>query len=257
MFRSIDSAGAVVAGQISSVSELIEAIRAERSKSDRAIWFRGQRQYEWKLLPGLLRQDCRVSEGSLLSRFKQSAAMLVGTRPAGEFDWIFLMQHYGVPTRLLDWSENPLVGLYFATEQVDGAEAHDAALWMLRPSALNINANVDDKFEADYIPSFDDEEVSGYSTLSLRNTPRLKLLPIATIATRNSPRIQAQSGTFTIHHNKNIAIEEVGDGTHCSKYIIPGGSKIKIREELQMLGLNRFTLFPEMDSIGGILKGMI
>ena len=57
------------------------------------------------------------------------------------------MQHYGVPTRLLDWTENPLVGLYFATEQVDETETQDAALWMLRPSALNINANVDDKFE--------------------------------------------------------------------------------------------------------------
>lgn len=241
---------------ISSVSDLIEKIRIEREGSTKAIWFRGQHSSSWKLLPGLLREDFRMSESTLLARFKQSAAMLMDRRPETPFDWIFLMQHYGVPTRLLDWSENPLVAAYFALEKSQEKD-EDAAFWILRPSELNKNANIKDDFESDYIPSFDDEEVSGYSTEQLRRTQRTKLFPIATIATRNNPRIQAQLGTFTIHHNEKIPIEDVGDKSHCKKYTIPSDAKSRLREEIAILGVNRFSLFPEIESIGYAIKEMI
>lgn len=199
-----------------------------------------------------------MSESTLLARFKQSAAMLISRRPENEFDWIFLMQHHGVPTRLLDWTENPLVALYFAVLAKDPEiEKSDASFWILRPSELNRNAHINDKNEGDYIPSFDDEVVLGYSTGQIKARQNLELLPIATIATRNSPRIQAQLGTFTIHHNDRSAVDSVGNGNHCEKYCIPSGAKSEIRDELSILGINRFTLFPEMDSIGGILKDMM
>lgn len=244
--------------ELTSVADLIDRIREVRADHANALWFRGQSDYGWKLLPGFQRQDNKVSETTLLARFKQSAAMLTSSRPASSFDWIFLMQHYGVPTRLLDWTESPLVALYFAIEDVSDAYKYsDAAFWMLKPSELNKNANINDKDEADYIPSFDDEEVSGYSTEQIRTRQRLELFPIATIATRNNPRIQAQHGTFTIHHNAKTAIEEVGNGSHCIKLKIPNASKESLRKELSILGVNRFSLFPEMDSIGNILKGML
>lgn len=247
-----------VVNTISSISELIDAIRTARGQSGKVIWFRGQRDSSWGLLPGLLRKSFSVSEATLLSRFKQSAAMLVDARPSAEFDWIFLMQHYGVPTRLLDWTENPLVALYFATERAQELDSEcDAALWMLRPSELNKHAHINDKTEEDYIPSFDDDEVSGYATAQVRHQQRLQLLPIATIATRNNARIQAQRGTFTIHHNNRCSIECVGDGKHCEKYVIPSSAVPKVREELEILGVNRFSLFPEMDSIGRVLREMV
>lgn len=163
------------------------------------------------------------------------------------------MQHYGVPTRLLDWSENPLVALYFAVSEVEH-DNDDAAIWILRPNKLNTNAHINDKDEPDYIPSFDDEEVQGYSTERVRIDKRMQLFPIATIATRNNPRIQAQLGTFTIHHNEPIPIEEVGDGSQCKKIIVPHKDKEKVREELSLLGMNRLSLFPEIASISETLK---
>lgn len=243
--------------QISNVGDLIDRVRQARLKSQKTMWFRGQRDLSWLLLPSLLRSDHRLSEGSLVARFKQSAAMLVSDRPSGEFDWIFLMQHYGVPTRLLDWTENPLVALYFATEDsaLDANDV-DAAFWILRPSELNKNAHIEDKDESDYIPSFDDEEVKGYSLEQVRSR-RGALYPIATIATRNNARIQAQSGTFTIHHKDKIPIESISDGSHCEKFCIPAGSIAAIREELAILGMSRFTLFPEMASIGGLIRGLL
>lgn len=181
--------------------------------------------------------------------------MLTTHKPESSFDWIFLMQHYGVPTRLLDWTENPLVATYFAV--ADRANQADAAVWMLHPNKLNTHAHINDKDEADYIPAFDDDEVQGYSTERVRIDKRMNLLPIATIATRNNPRIQAQLGTFTIHHNEIKPIEEVGDGKHCEKIIIPHDSKDQIRRELSILGVNRLTLFPEMASISETLRELM
>ncbi len=247
-----------LAEQIENIAGLIETIRTVREKFPKAIWYRGQSQSAWQLLPGLLRQTFNVSESTLLARFKQSAAMLIERRPQSSFDWIFLMQHYGVPTRLLDWSENPLVALFFAVDDpLQKFEDDDASLWILRPNDLNKHAHINDKDEGDYIPSFDDDEVEGYSTEQIRSRSRLELFPIATIATRNNPRIQAQLGTFTIHHNARTPIENVGDGLHCDKYIIPAIAKARIREELLILGVNRFSLFPEMDSVGGILRELM
>ncbi len=184
--------------EISSIGDLIAALLAKKTTDTGAIWYRGQSDASWRLLPSLLRQANAISESSLLTRFKQSAAMLASHKPESSFDWIFLMQHYGVPTRLLDWTENPLVATYFA---VENRKEEDAAVWLLHPNRLNTNAHISDKDEADYIPSFDDVEVQGYSTERVRLDKRMNLLPIAAIATRNNPRIQAQLGTFTIHHN--------------------------------------------------------
>jgi hypothetical protein len=241
--------------EITSVQTLLEALSIDNEGYGGAVWYRGQARKEWPLTPGYSRLANPPSENTLLKKFKQSAAMLIELTPRESFDWLFLMQHYGVPTRLLDWSESPLVGLYFAVEnlQIDGA--HDGALWLLRPSELNKNAHINNREEEGYIPSFDDEELSGYSVESLAQNRRIQLLPVATIATRNNARIQAQLGVFTIHHHENIPIEAVGDTSHIIKYVIPSGAKVPIAKQLQLLGFSRFQLFPELASVGAIIKG--
>ena len=160
------------------------------------------------------------------------------------------MQHFGVPTRLLDWSESPLVALYFAVEAFEQFPDQDAALWLLRPSELNKNARINNREESDYIPSFEDEELEGYSVESLYTNRRLELLPVATIATRNNSRIQAQLGVFTIHHNDKTPIESIGNSSHIIRYNIPALARADIKRQLSLLGFNRFQMFPELSSIG-------
>ncbi|MGV6491907.1 FRG domain-containing protein [Stenotrophomonas rhizophila] len=234
---------------------MLDALRADNQGYAGAVWYRGQRKHEWSLLPGYTRRNQPPPEATLLKRFKQSAAMLIGTQPSNSFDWMFLMQHYGVPTRLLDWTESPLIALYFAVESADADDT--SALWSLRPSELNKNANIDNQEEIGFVPSFEDDELKGYSVESLAQTRRIQLLPVATIATRNNSRIQAQLGVFTIHHHINTPIEEVGDGRHCSRYLILPDNRATILEELNLLGINRFQLFPELASVGEIInRGM-
>lgn len=242
--------------EIRSVQDLLVELEADNDGYAGSIWYRGQSNKEWPLLPGYLRLEQPPSESTLIKRFKQSAAMLVQNTPNQSFDWLFLMQHYGVPTRLLDWSESPLVALYFA---VDGESANhdDAALWSLRPSELNKNAGINNIDEEFFIPSFEDIELTNYSVENLAQNQRTQLRPLATIATRNNARIQAQHGVFTIHHHERVPIEEIGDASHVIKYVIPADSRSSIVKQLSLLGYTKFQLFPELASIGHIIKGSL
>lgn len=243
--------------EVGSIEELLEALREDLGGYAGETWYRGQANKEWSLLPSYLRSEFTQSEGTLLKRFKQSATLLVSTAPKDSFDWLFIMQHFGVPTRLLDWSESPLVALYFAVEDYTTHPNIDAALWLLRPFQLNRNAGINNHEEANFIPSFEDEELSNYSVESLASNRRIRLLPVATIATRNNTRIQAQLGVFTIHHNEKMPVEDVGDSSHVIKYNIPYESRRLIKQQLALLGFNRFQLFPELSSIGSTMKSSL
>jgi FRG domain len=161
------------------------------------------------------------------------------------------MQHYGVPTRLLDWTESPLVALYFAIEDRNPkTKKKDGALWVLFPLELNRHST---KAQV-YIPSFEDEWLGNYSVDQYSKGKDNGILPIAAIATRNNPRIQAQLGVFTVSHLKKTAINEVENGKHCIKFIIPARAKSKLQQELRILGVDRFQIFPELTSIGDNLR---
>lgn len=239
---------------ITSLNEFIDAIDTDFSAYNGSVWYRGQSDESYKLLPSYMRSNNYASETSLLSAFKQNAIMLADIQPSNSFDWMFLMQHYGIPTRLLDWSESPLVALYFALEQINSNI--DSVVWALKPTELNKNANINNTDEAYFIPSFDDELVKdSYSIEKMAQGPKSMLLsPIATIATRNNVRIQAQLGVFTIHHRGRTAIEDIGNGEHILKYIIQKDKKENILKQLSLLGINRFQLFPELSSISDVMS---
>lgn len=240
--------------QIACVEDLVRHLQGEADYQG-SVWYRGQSDSSWKLLPGFYRLDSPPSESTLLKRFKQSAAMLLGRSPDCSFDWLFLMQHYGVPTRLLDWSESPLVGLYFAVEDQD--QTVDGSIWSLKPSELNRNAGISNDGETFFIPSFEEEELKNYTLENLSQNVRTRLKPLAAIATRNNSRIQAQHGVFTIHHHERTPIEDIGDGSHVARYVIPGERKPHIASQLRLLGITKFQLFPELSSIGDIIRDQI
>lgn len=240
--------------EIKSVGDFLSFRADEQWEPRRPAWFRGHASSTWKLVPGYYREKRSISETTLVARFKQSAAMLAELQPKDDYDWLFLMQHYGVPTRLLDWSESPLVALYFAVDGVDQTGGEGAALWRLDPTLLNKNASIVNQDEEYYIPSFEDEELEGYTPKSVSVGRKMELYPVATLATRNNARIQAQLGTFTIHHNKVVPIEEIGDGSHVTKFILPSYAANRILSELRDLGINRFSMFPELSSVGSLIK---
>jgi hypothetical protein len=236
--------------EIKKVADLIRHLKADIKSEWGPAWYRGQADQSWKLISSFDRLKTPPTETSLVNRFRQNASFLMDKKtPVNDFEWLFMMQHYGVPTRLLDWTENPLISLYFA---VNSLTKKDAVLWVLSPHKLNANSNDNEK----YIPAFEETDYLGsYTTEKYEKGADRGILPLAAIATRNSPRIQAQLGVFTISHREKTPLDKIGDKKHIKKYIIPKESKENIKNELEILGVTKFAVFPELPSIGEVLAG--
>lgn len=108
--------------------------------------FRGQSNADWGLTTSLERfvvdnkaqilteLELRSAETSAIENFQREAAMSYHSKYDEKVEWLGLMQHYGAPTRLLDFTESPLVALYFASRaQFDS----DFSVWSLLPSGMN------------------------------------------------------------------------------------------------------------------------
>lgn len=237
--------------QIESVTDLIKHLKRDSSTLEEPIWYRGHSKKKWKLLPAFARPGQHLSEQNLIKKFKQNATLLLNPRPISDFDWLFIMQHHGVKTRLLDWTESPLTATYFSIREHPN---DDGVLWILLPVELNKHSNIRPDFAHD-IPSFEDEALKNYTTESFAGETVSRLFSIAAIAPRNNPRMQSQLSVFTISHRDKTPIEEIGDRHHIWRYIIPKRCKNQIRKELKLLGIDKFQLFPELSSIGEMLHG--
>jgi hypothetical protein len=122
---------------VKSVAEYLEGVKDSIASWYRPTglnpWFRGQANAEWAPRPSLFRKGGK--EHDVTASFMQRAGMYTNQRlPGSPAQWLSLMQHVGVPTRLLDWTESAAVALYFA---VHPREDKDGAVWLLDPVELN------------------------------------------------------------------------------------------------------------------------
>ena len=115
--------------------------------------FRGVTDKDHELVPSIGRSteagtsgDISTLERDLMEEFKRLSVPELTLPPTSEFEWLFLAQHYGLPTRLLDWSSNPLVALFFAVERKDEV---DGAVYMVR-HAVSDQYELFDYHTADY-----------------------------------------------------------------------------------------------------------
>ena len=105
-----------------------------------ALWYRGHADLRWQLTPGLLRHDLvdpAAQEASAYYYFVVRAPQQLDWVPEDDnaWSWLVHMQHYGFPTRLLDWSTRPLVALFFAL--YESLDDNDAVVWILAPEIWN------------------------------------------------------------------------------------------------------------------------
>ena len=237
--------------RIETVQDMLSKVHAlSQQLRGVQLWFRGCTDARYDLLPSIARQDTGLAgEMALISLFKQNAVQFVRDRPQSEWEWLFLARHHSVPTRLLDWTESPLVGLYFATHSRDDTSKNDkkdGCLWVLLPTELNSEANIDDSD----LPVFEDNDknLRNYLPSRLAMESTTDFYPIAGIAARYSTRMQAQRSVFTVTHRTQTSIDEVGERKHIGRYVIPSTKKSMIREQLQVLRVDDLSVFPELDN---------
>jgi hypothetical protein len=227
-------------------------------------WFRGQARAYWKLLPGLYRDfdDSFLKkfwvEDELREDFIVRAPILSETKPAdNEWEWYFLMQHYAAPTRLLDWTEGALIGLYFAVR--DNPGFFDACVWVLDPYTMNDhNIGKWEVLPPSSIGLSSQERKLLAPWLPNRFAEKARLTiekPVAIYPTHIARRISTQRSCFTVHGTDRKGIDRLHvDKGELIKIVIPSYWVPTVRKELIMCGIDEVTIFPDMDGLGRAVR---
>ncbi len=240
-----------LSGYIQTVSERVQTFGL--SNSTTTPWFRGQSDFNWKLIPHIHRiTGLGGYERDLIRDFKLlSHNILQQHKLENEFDWLYVMQHYGLPTRLLDWTESSLVALFFAVQ--DFQYETNAAVWVFSPRLFNLMILK----VTNTVPTSDYPDLEKYIITRPDFAERevKAKLPIALRPSMNSPRILAQRGVFTIHGNLPKCINDIVNEMNINAYpileriVIDGKSKLKLLKELYLSGISHSVIFPELIGI--------
>lgn len=248
--------------------QTVETIHAGRSEP---LWFRGSGKSSYPLIPGLYRHKQKKTpaewaklEANMMVRFKQRSIPFSDRSFSDDWETLFFMQHYRVPTRLLDWSENPFVAFYFAVTTAkfkvrrDGSSQYenDAAVWLLDPVIWNRHSLSHQSFDGDVLTTKSDE-LKPYQP-----TPTFSGMlnhPVGLYGAHNSPRIVAQRGVFTIFGRNVVPMENSYDVDN-----FPADCLIKIVLEKDLLpamrksvlayGISESVVYPDLDGLAAEMR---
>lgn len=243
--------------------EVIETFQDAHESS----WYRGVGNSSYGLSPSIFRHPKKKTiekiqkvEIELASVFEQRSPPFVAQSFDSEWEKMFFMQHYGIPTRLLDWTESPFIALYFALSSCErssqGKPKHDASFWMLDPAAWNKGALKDISYN-DGILNPNREQVKSYSPNV--DLAERKNLPVMIYGTHNSPRIVAQRGMFALFGKsvepmeKSYKSGEFDPGV-LQQVIIPKADRDRIASSLFRKGVSDSTIYPDIHGLSMELK---
>ncbi len=211
--------------------------------SQTRYYFRGVSKSYYELIPSIGRSTDKTGyydEQRIFREFKSQALAYINKVPSNDWEWLSLAQHHGLPTRLLDWTTNPLVALYFAVkddieiseqEKKDGYDGSSAFYFLIyKTPPLDITVA---ESPIEYVTN---EESCGHGIFWPPHT---------------TPRIKAQSGVLTIQRDPN---QPFPYGSRLDKYIIPSHMRAKFRKILNSYGINDSSMFPDLDGLASHLK---
>jgi hypothetical protein len=184
--------------------------------------FRGEDSTQYPLRSKLgravaRREDNAAKEQDILRQFKRRAAPLLATLPSTNWEWLAIAQHFGLATRLLDWTENPLIAVFFATR--NPRERRDRLLYMLPESAIGAADESTEPFDA--------------------------AVPVFYRPTHIVTRVTSQAGLFTVHPtpSESFAHERL------EQWVIPDEIVIDVYATLMTYGITEAFVFADLDAL--------
>lgn len=237
----------------------LQAARGELGFSEhQECFYRGHACDSRALQPTLLRdgrdawpkEKLQQLETSLFYEFRARARELHPLRPTG-WDYLGYMRHHGLPTRLLDWTESLSAALYFALRSEPDGPAGEPCLWLLNPYRLNQGELVAPE---DLGWNENKQMYYDYHELLLEPDYIEWESPVAIYPMQRSPRMAAQRGWFTIHGRDPRPLDLI-DRVHseCLRSVKLGSAADVTRELLRMMGIDKYLLFPDLDSLAATL----
>jgi hypothetical protein len=252
---------------VQTVSDFVSFVTQKNPKSwDEILYYRGQRDRYWACVPSIARKpyndgaifkgevrNRRQAEWMLYARFRDLTASLEplwvtgGGQVENEWRRLILARHYGVPTRLLDWTSKPFIALYFAVSGDNSScprkprpcpscgsktqRQHGAYVYIIkrrRSEVFSVNALARDSLRPPHYEGKKDVGVFVPPDILLRAT--------------------VQGSIFSIGKNPMKPVIETPD------VIIPANARKSLLDELERMGINEAALFPDLEGIGRWLK---
>jgi hypothetical protein len=245
---------------IRSIEHLIIAVRGDSNSWDaqEPKWFRGEPNVSTALTPTLLR-GFTSHENALLQMFRARAGGFHDAVPIREHtdQWLFLARHAGLPTRLLDWSESALIGLYFALKE------SEPVVWMLNPLDMNDLSYTDPpKARPREFPLPWHDPGGGGKNPAFENLRGAweqdrygHSLPVAIYPTYVHPRLTGQRSCFTIHGKDKRGLNDLlANKSILKRYVIDPACSQSMRRELAVLGITGSVVFPDLDGLADELR---
>lgn len=237
--------------KIQSWNDLLCEIKEYRNSlpTDTEIWFRGQGNARYMLLPSLLRfANGAEKEKEVFDTYRRLSQKLTFSRK-NEWELLIDMQHYFIPTRLLDWSENLGIALFFATSSHN--EGDDISLYILNPVELNRYS------KKAGIPIVPDESMGlSYTENYIKKIPFAPQYPIAIKSNFINERVMAQRGMFTVHGDDLTEMESLCPRA-VKKFIISNEAVSEIKEFLEIANINEFTVFPDLHGLSNYIRNIL
>jgi hypothetical protein len=266
--------------KIESVSEFLDCVQFKWKEwlkqrrlypQEKLPWFRGVGKERYELVPRIYRGEEEIGweynsndAVDMRAEFARRAKPFINRNlPYSVGEYLHLMQHYGFPTRLLDWTEGALIALYFAIRIPRNDKT--PCVWMLNPSWLNYVNDVTIKNEE----TGEDKSLVLYTDYdALKEFPadliikdyyldehNLADLPVAVFPPHIDPRIVAQKSVFTIHGRLkdgfNVLFKKYPEAQICMLRISSDQEMIKkaMIPELNRLGMTETTIFPDLEGL--------
>lgn len=261
--------------------ELIAELAAPPPRSEfDYMWFRGQGDESWTLGSSLSRgarglvpgDELRKAENLAIASFKNSAAHLLPQAPRDDepLRWMHLMQHYGAPTRLIDWTESPFIGLYFAVADAT-TMGQPAALWCLNHAACDLHYGL--SATIDLLDPTKDHTAAIFEKLIAALDDPEEIAPLPLMLTRPDGRMLAQAARIVATTNDEGSIpvdlpsppasdtmraamadpgfvDFVERRSLLTKIIIEPDWRIQILEALEDMHIIHERLFPGVEGVG-------
>lgn len=231
-------------------SDQEDAVTGSKDGGDAHVWFRGHADKTWDLKPKLFRTGNEIrpiDEAELYGEFVRRGGTIAPTL-APDLHAYFVMQHHGVPTRLLDWTASAFTALYFALRHT----TTDAAVWAINPLWLN-SQTVGRYGLVD--PTIDPVAAAFRVDILWASMDAPSPNPLLSIAIRPSwvsPRMFAQRSMFTLHGATDIPIEQyrfINSESPLCRIVIPHRHREHVLVGLRACGITETAVYPDLDGL--------